>query len=174
MGIIIQFCGLSGAGKTTLAEGLLMDFQKENLKVKVIDGDVYRKTLCKDLGFSKEDRMENIYRLSALAHTLKEDYDFIILALINPFQEAREQITLKYEAPLIWLKCDLPTLIERDTKGLYRKALLPDHHQDKIHNLTGVNDTFDQPTNVSLIIETSKLNLEESLYELKGFLKTLL
>ncbi|SFD63681.1 adenylylsulfate kinase [Chitinophaga sp. CF118] len=170
MGQIIQFTGLSGTGKTTLSNALLEWGNHLNLKIKLIDGDVYRQTLCKDLGFSKTDRLENIARLGAYAWSIAEAYDFICIAAINPYEEARNNLKLQYGASLIWLKCDLEALIGRDPKGLYRKALLPDTHPDKIRNLTGLNDTFEEPVNADLTIDTGKLNPDEALAQIVNFL----
>jgi adenylylsulfate kinase len=163
MGQIIQFTGLSGAGKTTLSNALLEWGNQQDLKIKLIDGDLYRQTLCKDLGFSKADRLENIARLGAYAASVSADYDFICIAAINPYEEARNNLKRQYGALLIWLKCDLQVLIKRDPKGLYRKALLPDTHPEKIHNLTGLNDTFEEPANADLIVDTAALSHEEAL-----------
>src|SRR5688572_17276822 len=139
--MIIQLTGLSGAGKTTLVEGVKSLLEKQSLNAVIIDGDAYRKTLCKDLGFSKEDRMENVRRLGKAAWSFKDQADIIMIAAINPFEAIRNELTNKYGAKTVWIKCDLPVLIKRDTKGLYRRALLHDDHRDKIFNLTGVNDT---------------------------------
>lgn len=163
MGQIFQFCGLSGAGKTTLAAALVNELQKQGYRVKVIDGDVYRQTLCKDLGFSRSDRIANVTRLAAYAETLRQEFDCILLAVINPYEEARAALRQKYDAKLIWIKCNIEVLIDRDTKGLYKKALLPDGHPDKIYNLTGLNDTFEAPISADLILNTDVLTVTESL-----------
>jgi len=170
MGQIIQFTGLSGAGKTTLSAALLTWGQEHNISIKLIDGDVYRQTLCKDLGFSKADRLENIARLGAYAATIAADYDFVIIAAINPYEEGRTKLKELYNAALVWLRCDIATLISRDPKGLYKKALLPDDHPEKIHNLTGLNDTFDIPLSPDLIIDTGHTNADEALAAAVGFL----
>ena len=171
MGKIIQFCGLSGAGKTTIANALLQSLKADELKVMVIDGDVYRQTHCKDLGFSKADRLENIARLGSYANELSSAFDFVIIAAINPFEEARNKLLLAYNAPVVWIRCELSVLIKRDTKGLYRKALLPDQHPDKIHNLTGINDVFEEPLQPALTLYTDQYNLEQTLYLIIKFLK---
>lgn len=174
MGILIQFCGLSGAGKTTLANALAEKWRKNGQKVLVMDGDDYRQSLCKDLGFSKTDRLENVRRIKEEAMKLNTGYDLVILSIINPFEEGRKLVFSKEEMELVWIKCGLSTLRERDTKGLYFKAHLPDGHPDKIYNLTGVNDTFEVPEQADLVIETDVLSLEESLECLHKYLEEVL
>lgn len=168
MSTIIAFCGLSGAGKTTLTVATASKMREEGLKVLVMDGDHYRQSLCKDLGFSKADRLENVRRIKEEALRLSSDYDLILMSLINPFEEGRASIGNPEE--LVWIKCGLETLRARDTKGLYFKADLPDGHPDKIYNLTGVSDTFEIPTQAGLVIETDVMTLEESLDSLHMFL----
>jgi adenylylsulfate kinase len=163
MGLIFQFCGLSGAGKTTLANALFNELLFKGYRVKVIDGDVYRQTLCKDLGFSRADRIENVRRLGNYAVSLREQYDFILIAVINPYEEGRVALWLSCNAKLFWIKCDISVLINRDTKGLYQKALLPDGHPDKIYNLTGLNDIFEVPITADLVIDTDLLSIEDGL-----------
>lgn len=170
MGLIFQFCGLSGAGKTTLANALSDELQAKGYRVKVIDGDVYRQTLCKDLGFSRTDRIENVSRLGVYAASIREEFDFIFIAAINPYEEGREVVRLSCNAKLIWIKCDLTVLINRDTKGLYQKALLPDGHPNKIYNLTGLNDVFENPVAVDLVVNTDLLSVEESLRVASDFM----
>ena len=168
--MIIQLTGLSGAGKTTLAMGVKSLLEKHSLNIEIVDGDAYRKTLCKDLGFSKEDRMENIRRLGKAAWSFKEKADIIMIAAINPFEAIRNELTKKYGTKTVWIKCDLPVLIERDTKGLYRRALLNDEHPDKIFNLTGVNDTYEIPAEPDLVIDTSIETAAQSVQKFYEFL----
>ena len=168
--MIIQLTGLSGAGKTTLANGVKSMLEKHALKIEIIDGDAYRKTLCKDLGFSKEDRMENIRRLGKAAWSFKELADIIIIAAINPFSAIRNELTKKYGTKTVFIKCDIPVLIKRDTKELYRRALLPDDHPDKIFNLTGMNDTYEIPADPDLVIDTSRETTRQSVQKFYEFL----
>jgi adenylylsulfate kinase len=170
--MIIQLTGVSGAGKTTLTEGVKSLLEKHSLKTTIIDGDVYRKTVCKDLGFSREDRIENIRRLGAAAWSFKDQADVIMIAAINPFEAIRNELKKKYGTKTVWIKCDIPVLIKRDTKGLYRRALLHDGHPDKIYNLTGVNDTYEIPTKPDLIIDTSTESAAQSVQKLYEFLLT--
>jgi adenylylsulfate kinase len=168
--MIIQLTGLSGAGKSTLAKGVKCLLEKHSLKVEIIDGDAYRKTLCKDLGFSKEDRMENIRRLGKVAWSFKEQADIIIIAAINPFSAIRHELTKKYGAKTVWIKCDMSVLIKRDTKELYKRALLHDDHPDKLFNLTGVNDTYEIPAEPDLVIDTSRETTAQSVHRFYEFL----
>lgn len=168
--MIIQLTGLSGAGKSTLAEGVKTQLEKHSLKAVIIDGDVYRKTLCKDLGFSKEDRMENIRRLGKAAWSMKDQADIIMIAAINPFDAIRNELKENYAAKTVWIKCDMPVLINRDTKGLYKRALLQDDHPDKLFNLTGVNDTYEPPLSPDLVIDTSIETAAQSVKKFYDFL----
>lgn len=168
--MIIQLTGLSGAGKTTLVEGVKSLLEKHSLKIEIIDGDAYRKTLCKDLGFSKEDRMENIRRLGRAARSLKDRADIILIAAINPFEETRNELKEKYGTKTVWIKCDMPVLINRDTKGLYKRALLHDNHPEKLFNLTGVNDTYEIPVAPDLVIDTGTEPAHQSVQRFYEFL----
>lgn len=166
----IQFTGLSGAGKSTLANQVKNKLSEKGLKVEVIDGDIFRQVLCKDLGFSKEDRNENIRRLSFVANLLSNHGIIVIMAAINPYEEIREEIRQKYQAKTVWINCELQTLFERDTKGLYKRASLPEGHPDKLHNLTGFGDTYETPPNPDLIINSHLEDIEESSLKLINFI----
>ncbi len=167
--IIIQLTGLSGAGKSTIAQGVKKELHEKGYKIEIIDGDEYRKTLCSDLGFSKIDRMTNIRRLSVVSQVLARNNIIVILSVINPFTEIRNEIEKSYKnVKTVWINCSLPELRNRDTKGLYKRAFLPDNDPDKLYNLTGVNDLYEIPENPHLIINThleTKENAIKSLYE---------
>lgn len=169
--ILVQLTGLSGAGKTTIANNVRGELEALGYKVEVIDGDEYRKVLCKDLGFSREDRLENIRRLGFVGQTLAKNNVIVILAAINPYEEARQELR-QYSnlVRTVWIDCDLDTLIDRDVKGLYRRALLPENDPDKLSNLTGVNDPFDVPQDTDLVIKTNDETVEESSERLLNFI----
>lgn len=155
--MIVQFCGMSGSGKTTLATSVRRALEAQGVKVEVIDGDEYRKVLCADLGFSKADRNTNIRRLAFVASKLSAHDVVAIICAINPYEDIRQEISATYpNVKTVFIDCDMETLIARDTKGLYKKALLPDGHPDKITNLTGVNDPFERPSRPDLTIESGK------------------
>lgn len=167
--IFIQLTGLSGAGKSTIANAVKELLQNDGYKVEIIDGDVYRKKLCPDLGFSKEDRNENIRRLGFVANLLASHGVISILAAINPYENIRKELS-EYgkHVKTVWINCDLETLISRDTKQLYKRAMLPIDHPDKIHNLTGVNDPYEVPVDPDLVIDThlhNEVACSEALYK---------
>lgn len=170
--MIIQFCGLSGSGKSTIAKKVKEHFSGTGIKIEVIDGDEYREHLCSDLGFSKKDRYTNIRRLAFVAGKLAQ-YDVIpIICAINPYEEMRNEIVQNYQdVKTVYIKCDLKELIRRDTKGLYKRALLKDGHEDKIHNLTGVNDPFEVPAHPDLTIETDNERVDDSVQHLVEFIR---
>lgn len=169
--LFIQLTGLSGSGKSTIANGVKKLLESNGLRVEVIDGDIYRKKLCPDLGFSKEDRNENIRRLGFVSNKFAINGIISILAAINPYEEIRKELS-EYgpHVKTVWVDCDLGLLIKRDTKQLYKKAMLPDDHPDKINNLTGVNDPYELPENPNLIINTTSESEETSIRILYDFI----
>lgn len=162
--LFIQLTGLSGSGKSTIANGVKKLLENNSFRVEVIDGDIYRKKLCPDLGFSKEHRHENIRRLGFVSNKFAVNGIISILAAINPYEEIRKELSqFGPHVKTVWVHCDLDLLIKRDPKQLYKKAMLPDDHPDKINNLTGVNDPYEPPENPSLIINTGMESEETSI-----------
>ena len=172
--LLIQLTGLSGAGKSTLALLVKEQLLSQNIPTVIIDGDVYRKTICADLGFSKQDRCENIRRLGAVAKDFSDKGFVAIIAAINPYEEARSELVMRYNAKTVFIDCPLYVLSERDTKGLYKKAALPDNHPDKVSNLTGVNDPYEKPVHADLTLNTSELLPDEACNRLTDFIVNLL
>jgi len=160
--MIILLTGLSGAGKTTLAGNVKIQLDALGIDVEIIDGDEYRSKICKDLSFSKADRMENIRRLGFIASKFSQRGIVTIVSAINPYDEIRQELAALYpNVKIVHVDCPVQKLIYRDTKGLYKRALLPADHPDKIHNLTGVNDCYEIPANPDLYINTSENNLRK-------------
>lgn len=168
--MLIQLTGLSGAGKTTIATAAKLLLEQQGTAVEIVDGDTYRQTLCSDLGFSAADRQENIRRLGKVAYEFAQQGKVVIIAAINPFEAVRQELTQHYGALVVWIRCGLDTLVKRDTKGLYRKALLPEDHPDKLRNLTGVNDVYEVPQQPALIIETDRETADASAQRLADFI----
>lgn len=169
--LFIQLSGLSGAGKTTIANNSKLILQKENISVEIIDGDEFRKTFCKDLGFSKEDRHENIRRFGAYANSIISSFHVAIIAAINPYDVIRKELESQYNAKTVFIDCALSELIKRDPKGLYKRAMLPDNHPEKLRNLTGINDPYETPEGPALTIQTHSDSIAQSTRRFVNFIK---
>ena len=149
-GFTLWFTGLSGAGKSTVSQMVEADLRERGLKVEVLDGDVVRTHLSKGLGFSREDRDTNIRRIAFVAHILSRNGVAVLVAAISPYREtrneARERIGRFVE---VFVKCPLDVCIERDVKGLYKKAIAGD-----IKGFTGVSDPYEEPESPEVVLET--------------------
>ena len=164
-GMFIQMTGLSGAGKTTLARAVEKRLKKKGFKVEIIDGDEYREGLCRDLGFSKEDRNTNIRRLGFVGKVLSRNNVITIMSAINPYEELRKELEETSGAKTVFIKCPVEKCIERDVKGLYAKAL-----SGEIKNFTGISDPFEEPNEAALIVDTTIDELEKSATVLEAFI----
>ena len=159
-GLTLWLTGLSGAGKSTVTENLVKKIQALNpdLPFEVLDGDDVREHLCKDLSFSKEDRFTNIERIAFLAGKISKHGVLVLVPVIAPYAEARKQArSLSENFCEVFIKASLDTVIERDVKGLYKKALA-----GEIKNFTGVSDPYEVPENPDILVETDKLDVDES------------
>ena len=165
---VIWFTGLSGSGKSTLANALESYLFEEGYKTYVLDGDNVRMGLNKDLGFSDEDRKENIRRISEVANLFSDSGTLTLTAFISPFKEdrkiAREIIGDGFIE--VHVKADLEICEKRDPKGLYKKA-----RAGEIKNFTGIDSPYESPENAELVIETDKLSVEESVEKIAEFIK---
>jgi adenylylsulfate kinase len=157
---VIWFTGLSGSGKSTLANALESKLFELGYKTYVLDGDNVRMGLNKDLVFSDSDRKENIRRIAEVANLFSDSGTLTLTAFISPFIEdrkiARDIIGDNFIE--VWVKADLDTCEVRDPKGLYKKARL-----GEIKNFTGIDSPYESPENPELIIETDKLDIEQSI-----------
>jgi adenylylsulfate kinase len=168
--MIIQFCGLSGSGKTSIANAVKRELEP-GIKVEIIDGDEYRREVCPDLGFSRDDRHNNIRRLAFIASRFQAQGVLPIICAINPYEEIRQEVKQRYQGvKTVFIDCEMETLLERDTKGLYRKALLPDGHPEKLHHFSGISDPFEAPSDPDLVIKTDRETLDVSASTLMRFI----
>jgi adenylylsulfate kinase len=168
--ILIQFTGLSGSGKTTLAKNVGHLLMKQGHKVEIVDGDIYRKTLCKDLGFSKKDRCENVRRLFNVGQDFVRSKVIVLMSVINPYEELRNEISQYNFVRTVFLDCSIDNLIKRDPKGLYKKALLPDTDNNKINNFTGISDVYEVPKTADLTLKTDSESESVSTNKLYSFI----
>ncbi|WP_202078598.1 adenylyl-sulfate kinase [Caldalkalibacillus salinus] len=166
-GVTVWFTGLSGAGKTTICEALAKKLQNESVPYERLDGDLIRQYLTSDLGYSKQDRMTNIKRVSFVASLLTKHHVIVLASFISPYQEmrdmARDNIGSFVE---VYVNCPLKECIRRDVKGLYKKALDGD-----IKHFTGISDPFEPPINPQLTVETDKETVNESVSKVYEYLK---
>jgi len=172
--IIVQLTGLSGAGKSTIANLVSKKLNMESIAVEVIDGDIYRNSVInRGLGFSIEDRKTNLERLFHIGTILLKHGIVVIIAAINPFEELRKQFSAYSDrVKTVWIDCDMDTLVKRDTKGLYKRALLPDENNEKINNFTGISSPYENPILPDLIVNTSFQSISESVEKLHQFILT--
>ena len=169
--MILLFCGLSGAGKSTLAEKIRHKLALEDIFIEIIDADEYRQRLFKDLGYSIEDRFENIRRLAFIANKFSSHNIITIVSAINPYDSIRKELARTYKnVKVVHIDCGIDVLIDRDTKGLYKRALLPEGHPDKLSNLTGINDPFEAPASPDLYINTDTMGIKECINEIRSFI----
>jgi adenylyl-sulfate kinase len=159
-GFTVWFTGLSGSGKSTIAEMLFHEFQARGLKTEILDGDVVRTNLSKGLGFSKEDRDTNIMRIGFVANLLTRNGVAAICCPISPYKETRDaNRALIGNFVEVYVHATVEELAEnRDPKGLYKKALA-----GEIKGFTGVDDPYEVPENPELVVDTMTESPEESL-----------
>ncbi len=167
--VVIWFTGLSGSGKSTLAHAVEEQLHQRGLNTFVLDGDNVRHGLCSDLGFSDQDRKENIRRISETAKLLLEAGVITLTAFISPFKAERSiaRSLMPYGDFIeIHCFCPLPVCEQRDVKGLYKKARL-----GEIKDFTGISSPYEEPENPDLRIDTNLLTLEQSVQQVISLLQ---
>ncbi len=158
-GFTLWFTGLSGAGKTTIAEIVEKDLRDRRVPIEVLDGDIVRTNLSKGLGFSREDRDTNVLRIGFVADLLTRNGVGVIVSAISPFKEVRDQVRRNIGEDFIEIFVDAPLEVcaERDVKGLYKKAFA-----GEIPQFTGVSDPYEPPAAPELHIKTNEETPRES------------
>jgi adenylylsulfate kinase len=157
---VIWLTGLPGSGKTTIAKALYPRLKELGFKVELLDGDIVRKELSPELGFTKQDREIHARRVVYLSKILSRNGIVSIVSLISPYRDfrryARSETNMNNNFYEVYVKCSLETCIARDPKGLYKKAL-----SGEIKDLTGLQDPYEEPHNPEIIVDTEKQTLEE-------------
>src|SRR6266508_2062230 len=172
-GVTIWLTGLSGAGKTTISERLVVELTARGRAPEVLDGDVVRTHLSKGLGFSKEDRDTNVRRIGFVASLVTRQGGVVIAAAISPYREARDEARrlIADEGKgggfvEVYVECPIEELVKRDVKGLYAKAL-----RGEIANFTGVSDPYEPPLTAEVVAHTDKETVEESVAKIVAYLE---
>jgi adenylylsulfate kinase len=167
-GAALWFTGLSGSGKSTIAHALEEQLFRRGCRTYVLDGDNVRHGLCGDLGFSRENRQENIRRIAEVAHLFVDAGVIVMTAFISPFREDRRRAKALLEASNfleIHCACSCEVCEARDVKGLYRKA-----RQGLIPEFTGISSPYEAPENPALIVDTAALSVDESVAKVLALL----
>ncbi len=170
-GTIIWLTGLSGAGKTTLSISLEKKLFDNNNLVTLLDGDIIRSGINQDLGFSIEDRKENIRRIGELAKLLVEQAFIVIVAFISPIKEDRDEVRRSVgsgEFIEVFVDCPIQICEERDTKGLYKKA-----RKGEISNFTGISSPYEPPLSPEIHLLTSEYSVEKCIQHIFEYLEKL-
>lgn len=157
-GVTVWFTGLPCSGKTAIADRVAEALREQGDRVERLDGDTVRKGLTSDLGFSKEDRDENIKRVTFVAKLLTRNGVKVLATFVSPYIERRRKSREEIgEFMEVYVKCSIEECMRRDIKGMYRKALA-----GEITGFTGVDDPYEEPPNPELILDTDKETVEES------------
>lgn len=168
-GCTLWFTGLSGSGKSTLSQLVASRLRALGARVEVLDGDITRTLLCQGLGFSKEDREENIRRIGFVCELLSRNGVIAIAAAISPYRSSRDELRKRIPNFIeIHMNCPVEVLIERDVKGLYKKALA-----GEIKQFTGISDPYESPIAPELTIDSSSESIEASVAKILRHLEEL-
>lgn len=167
--VLLWFTGLSGAGKSTLAHAIEEYLYQHGCRTFTFDGDNVRHGLCSDLGFSSEDRVENIRRIGEMSKLFLEAGVIALTAFISPFRSDREKarsLIPHGEFLEIYCRCPLEVCEERDVKGLYKRA-----RAGEIKNFTGISSPYEEPEDPELVIDTSVLSFDDSVAKVIALLR---
>ena len=157
-GVTVWFTGLSGSGKTTIVKALAEKLRAQEAKLEVMDGDIIRQNLTKGLGFSKEDRDENIRRIGFVSHLLTRNGVIVLVSAISPYREVRDEVRKRIGSFVeVYVNAPLEVCEDRDVKGLYERA-----RAGEIKGFTGIDDPYEEPLNPELECKTDKEELAES------------
>lgn len=168
-GFTIWFTGMSGAGKSTISHLLEQRLRSSGAKVEVLDGDIVRTHLSRGLGFSKEDRDENIRRIGFVCELLSRNGVIAIAAAISPYRAVREELRGRIPNFVeVYVQCPLEVLADRDVKGLYKKALA-----GEVAQFTGISDPYEPPLAPEITVDSSTETPEQSLERIWAALENL-
>ncbi|OAB57435.1 adenylyl-sulfate kinase [Phormidium willei BDU 130791] len=166
-GVTVWFTGLSGAGKTTISQAVAEQLRSLDCKLEILDGDIVRQNLTKGLGFSKEDRDENIRRIGFVSHLLTRNGVIVLVSAISPYRAVREEVKARIgDFVEVFVNAPLAVCEDRDVKGLYKKA-----RSGEIANFTGVSDPYEPPTDPTIECRTDLESHEESVNKVLNTLK---
>ena len=166
MGMILWLTGLSGAGKTTIAQQLEHQLRERDLRVELLDGDAIRQNLSSGLGFSRQDRDTNVRRVGYVANLLSRNGVIVIVSLISPYRSVRDELrsTLTNFVE-VYINASLEVCEARDVKGLYAKA-----RSGQVKSFTGIDDPYEIPLNPNITCHTAEETVDESVDKIMNWL----
>lgn len=168
---VIWLTGLPGSGKTTLAQRVKQALEARGYRVELLDGDWVRKTINVGAGFTREERERHLLRVAWIARLLARNGVLTLCSFVSPYRSTRARIReiVEEEVPFheVYVKASLETVIKRDPKGLYKKALA-----GEISNFTGISDPYEEPQSPELVIDTERETVEESTQKLLGYIES--
>lgn len=168
LGVTVWFTGLSGAGKTTISRAVEQELRSRGYGIEILDGDIVRENLTKGLGFSKEDRDENIRRIGFVAHLLSRNGVIVLVSAISPYREMRREVKKRIGDFIeVYVNAPLAVCEQRDVKGLYKKA-----RAGQIQHFTGIDDPYETPENADVECHTDVETIEESVAKVLHKLET--
>lgn len=157
-GVTIWFTGLSGSGKSTIARALEAELRQQGYGLEVLDGDIVRTNLTKGLGFSREDRDENIRRIGFVAHLLTRNGVIVLVSAISPYRAIRDEVRERIDDFVeVYVDAPLAVCEDRDVKGLYKRA-----RAGEIKQFTGIDDPYEAPLTPEVHCHTDAETVEES------------
>ncbi|MGB5912988.1 MAG: adenylyl-sulfate kinase [Promethearchaeia archaeon] len=157
-GFTLWFTGLPCSGKSVLADVVAQDLKERGMKVERLDGDIVRKSLTRDLGFTEEDRNMNIERVTFVAKLLTRNGVAVLASFVSPYNKIRAYSRKEIgDYILIYVKCPVEVCEQRDVKGMYAKA-----RAGEIKNFTGIDHPFEEPNHADIIVESDKQTVKES------------
>ena len=165
---VLWFTGLSGAGKSTTANALQQQLTALGCQTYLLDGDQVREGLCKDLGFTESDRIENLRRIGEVARLMVDAGLLVICATISPFEQTRRDLRARFNPGdfiEVFIDASLAVCEARDPKGLYRKA-----RAGKITQFTGIDSAYDRPTTAEIHVHTDQQSTEACVEQILQFL----
>jgi adenylyl-sulfate kinase len=157
-GFTLWFTGLPCSGKSVVADRVARILREKGLRVERLDGDIVRQSLTRDLGFSRKDRDENIRRVTFVAKLLTRNGVAVLTSFISPYRDIRAESRLEIGNFIeVYAKCALDVCIQRDVKGMYKKAI-----RGEIKEFTGISDPYEEPLNPEILLQTDRETVEES------------
>ncbi len=157
-GFTLWFTGLPCSGKSLLADTIAEELKRKGMKTERLDGDIIRKSLTRDLGFTEEDRNTNIERVTFVAKLLTRNGVAVLASFVSPYNKIRAYSRKEIgDYILVYVKCSLEECEKRDLKGMYVKA-----RAGEIKNFTGIDDPFEEPDKADIVVETDNQTVEES------------